>query len=267
MGRFDEVYRRSLEDPEGFWAEAAAAIDWDRALGAGARRLARAVLPLVRRRPAQHLLQRARPPRRGGPRRPARADLRHPGHRARSRRFTYRELRDAVARFAGALAALGVERGDRVIDLHADGPRGGDRDARLRAPRRGPLGRVRRLRRERARDPDRRRAAEGRRLGVVRHRAGPARRLQAAARRRDRAASRRSRERCIILQRPMLEAELDPGRDLDWDEARRRAPSRPTACRSRRPIRSTSSTPRARPASRRGSSATTAATPSRSPGR
>jgi propionyl-CoA synthetase len=29
MGRFDEMYRRSLEDPEGFWAEAAAAIDWE----------------------------------------------------------------------------------------------------------------------------------------------------------------------------------------------------------------------------------------------
>src|SRR5262249_56331335 len=29
--------------------------------------------------------------------------------------FTYRELRDEVARFAGALAAQGVEHGDRVI--------------------------------------------------------------------------------------------------------------------------------------------------------
>src|SRR5207247_3399768 len=29
--------------------------------------------------------------------------------------FTYRELRDAVARFAGALAAQGVGRGDRVV--------------------------------------------------------------------------------------------------------------------------------------------------------
>ena len=29
MGRFEEVYRRSLADPEGFWADAAAAIDWD----------------------------------------------------------------------------------------------------------------------------------------------------------------------------------------------------------------------------------------------
>ena len=30
------------------------------------------------------------------------------------RTYTYRELRDEVARFAGALARLGVERGDRV---------------------------------------------------------------------------------------------------------------------------------------------------------
>src|SRR5919201_1601186 len=28
MGRFDEVYRRSLDQPDAFWAEAAAAIDW-----------------------------------------------------------------------------------------------------------------------------------------------------------------------------------------------------------------------------------------------
>src|SRR6476661_118851 len=31
------------------------------------------------------------------------------------RRFTYRELRDEVARFAGALAGRGVARGDRVV--------------------------------------------------------------------------------------------------------------------------------------------------------
>jgi hypothetical protein len=29
MGRFDEPYRHSLDDPDGFWAEAAAEIDWD----------------------------------------------------------------------------------------------------------------------------------------------------------------------------------------------------------------------------------------------
>ena len=28
MGAYDDAYRRSLDDPEGFWREAAAAIDW-----------------------------------------------------------------------------------------------------------------------------------------------------------------------------------------------------------------------------------------------
>ena len=29
MGRHEEIYRRSLEDPDGFWADAATAIDWE----------------------------------------------------------------------------------------------------------------------------------------------------------------------------------------------------------------------------------------------
>src|SRR5690625_5153060 len=29
MGLFDEIYARSLRDPDGFWAEAAEAIEWD----------------------------------------------------------------------------------------------------------------------------------------------------------------------------------------------------------------------------------------------
>ena len=28
MGRYEDAFRRSLDDPAGFWAEAAAAIDW-----------------------------------------------------------------------------------------------------------------------------------------------------------------------------------------------------------------------------------------------
>ena len=30
MGRFDEIYDRSLLDPEGFWTEAAEAIHWEK---------------------------------------------------------------------------------------------------------------------------------------------------------------------------------------------------------------------------------------------
>ena len=72
---------------------------------------------------------------------------------------------------------------------------------------------------QRARGPDRGRAAEGRRLRLVRHRAG------GASSRTSRCSTPRSSmveakpERCIVLQRPQLEAELDPGRDVDWDEA------------------------------------------------
>ncbi|HYV89907.1 MAG TPA: acetyl-coenzyme A synthetase N-terminal domain-containing protein, partial [Candidatus Polarisedimenticolia bacterium] len=28
MGRYEDIHRRSLADPEGFWADAAKAVDW-----------------------------------------------------------------------------------------------------------------------------------------------------------------------------------------------------------------------------------------------
>ena len=105
--------------------------------------------------------------------------------------------------------------------------------------------------------------AEGDRLGLLRHRAGARRRLQAAARRGDRAGRRRSPSAASSCSGRSSRPSSIAGRDLDWDEAVAPARAGATACRSRRPIRSTSSTPRARPASRRASCATTAATPSR----
>src|SRR4051812_1573033 len=114
MGRFDDVYRRSLEEPEAFWAGAAAAIDWAE--------------------PWERVLDDSRAPFyrwfRGGRLNTCHNAVdRHvdAGHGDRlaliydspvtqtTSTMTYRELRDAVARFAGALAAQGVERGDRVI--------------------------------------------------------------------------------------------------------------------------------------------------------
>src|SRR5689334_6801178 len=106
---FDGVYRRSLEEPEAFWADAAAAIDWDE--------------------PWEHVLQDSRWFV-GGRMNTCHNALDRHVERGRAEQvaliydspvtdtvatFTYRELRDAVARFAGALAAQGVERGDRVI--------------------------------------------------------------------------------------------------------------------------------------------------------
>ncbi len=79
--RYAEAYRRSLADPEGFWGDAAEAIDWDKPWD----RVLDASRPPFYRwftgGATQHLLQRARPPRGARPRRPDGADLRQPGHR------------------------------------------------------------------------------------------------------------------------------------------------------------------------------------------
>jgi len=111
---YPEVYARWLEDPTRFWAEAAEAVDWYRAWDA--------------------VLDDSRPPFyrwfRGGLVNSCHNALdRHvDGGRADQdaliydspvtstvQRFTFRQLRDEVARFAGVLTQLGVRRGDRVI--------------------------------------------------------------------------------------------------------------------------------------------------------
>ena len=78
--RYHEVHARSLADPEGFWAEAAREIDWIEPAEKDLRSLDGRVWPLVRRRRGQHLLQRARPPRRGRTRRSGGADPRFAAH-------------------------------------------------------------------------------------------------------------------------------------------------------------------------------------------
>lgn len=108
------VYRRSLEDPEGFWLEAAAAIDWieppTRALDDTAAPLYR-WFPDARMNTAANCLDR------------------HvaAGHGARTaiiydsavlgsvEHISYAELTERVARFAGMLRARGVGPGDRVV--------------------------------------------------------------------------------------------------------------------------------------------------------
>ncbi len=120
MGRHADQHARSLSDPEGFWGEAATAIHWDTA-------------PTV-------VLDRVAEPREqwftdgrlntcfnaldrwvdGGDGvdevRPDQAALVHHSPVTDTvRQWTYRELRDEVARLAGALAGLGVGAGDTVV--------------------------------------------------------------------------------------------------------------------------------------------------------
>ena len=114
MGRFDDVHGRSIADPDGFWAEAAEALHWerkwDKVLDDSNQPLYRwftgGVLNTCYNALDRHIEQ---------------------GHGERLAliydspvtetitRFTYAELRDRVAKLAGALAARGVTKGDRVI--------------------------------------------------------------------------------------------------------------------------------------------------------
>ena len=125
---YEQVLPASVEDPERFWLDAAKAIDWHTAPDRGARRLPPAVLPLVPRRQAQRLPQRAGPPRRRRARRPARPDPRLPGHRVAAHIHLPRAARRGgpVRRRAGrARRRPRRPRGD----LPADGARGRGRDA------------------------------------------------------------------------------------------------------------------------------------------
>ncbi|WP_116198940.1 propionyl-CoA synthetase [Amycolatopsis circi] len=114
MGAYTETYRRSLDDPEHFWLEAARAIDWTQR---PTRALDSSAAPFYRWYPDGELntSYNALDRHADGGRGAQDALIWDSPVSGRKRRYTYAELRDEVATFAGALASLGVTRGDRVI--------------------------------------------------------------------------------------------------------------------------------------------------------
>ena len=114
MIQFEEVYRRSLDAPEEFWSEAAAAIDWVEPWG---KVLDDSRAPFYRWFAGGRLntCYNALDRHVEGGRADQLALIYDSPVMETTATFTYRELLDRVARFAGALAAHGVERGDRVI--------------------------------------------------------------------------------------------------------------------------------------------------------
>ncbi len=114
MGAYEDVFAASTADPEAFWLKAAEGIDWEtpptRALDASNPPFYR-WFPDGRLNVCHNALDRHVDAGRGD--QPA---LIHDSPVTSSQRtFTYRELRDEVARFAGVLAGLGVGVGDRVV--------------------------------------------------------------------------------------------------------------------------------------------------------
>jgi len=114
MGRYLELHKRSLEDKESFWAEAAEAVDWikrwDRVLDASDapfyRWFAGAELNTCHNALDRHVAAG------NGSRLALIYDSPLAGTQ---KRFTYAELTERVAAFAGALARLGIKKGDRVL--------------------------------------------------------------------------------------------------------------------------------------------------------
>jgi propionyl-CoA synthetase len=111
---YDQVYQRSLDDPQGFWGEAADMIHWDQPFE---KVLDDANAPFYRwfaggkLNTCHNALDRHVEAGRG-----EQAALIYDSPVTEIKEtISYRTLRDRVALFAGALAGLGVIRGDRVV--------------------------------------------------------------------------------------------------------------------------------------------------------
>jgi propionyl-CoA synthetase len=215
--RYDAVFERSLRDPDGFWGEAAEEIHWtkrwDKVLDA-------ANPPFYRWFPGAEVNTCYNG-----------LDRHVEGGRAEQlalvydspvtgtvKRFTYRELRDKVARFAGALKAHGVAKGDRVVIYMPMVPQAVV--AMLACARIGAIHSVvfggfaanelaTRL------DDAKPKLVVSASCGIEGSRVIEYKPLLDAAI--DLATSKP--ETCIILQRPQAAASLVPGRDIDWKAA------------------------------------------------
>jgi len=114
MSHYDEVYARWQADPEDFWAEAAEALDWekkwDHVLDSSNAPFYQwftgGVLNVCYNALDRHV---------EGGRADQPALIYDSPVTETVQSYTYRELRDLVARFAGALRAISVGKGDRVI--------------------------------------------------------------------------------------------------------------------------------------------------------
>ncbi len=226
MGRYEEVFQRSIRDPEGFWGEAAEAISWhkkwDKVLDdSGApfyRWFTGGELNTCYNALDRHV---------ENGREDQIALIYDSPVTGQISRFTYRELRDLVSRFAGALRSIGVSRGDTVIIYMPMVPQAVI--AMLACARLGAIHSVVfggfaphelavRI------DDARPKVVISASCGIeVKKTIEYKPMLEKAIE----LASHKPRK-CVILQRPQVKAELVPGMDLDWDELMAKA--EPAGC-------------------------------------
>jgi propionyl-CoA synthetase len=226
MASYAETYRRSLDRPDEFWAEAAEAIDWDKRWD---RVLDDRWPPFYRWFAGGRLntcwnaLDRHVAAGRG-----ERVALIWDSPVTQQvHRFTYREMRDRTARVAGMLQGLGVKTGDRVLIYMPMIPEAAI--AMLACARIGAVHSVvfggfaahelaTRI------DDARPRVILTASCGIETNRIIPYKPLLDAAI----AEARAKPDACVVLRRPMCPADLVPARDHDWQELENAA--RPADC-------------------------------------
>ena len=215
-GDMENAFKRSLNDPAGFWGEAAEAVHWhkkwksvlDKSRQPFYRWFAGGEVNTCYNALDLHIEE-------------GRGDL--PALIYDSavtnsiRTFTYRELRDKVAVFAGALARLGVGKGDRVIIYMPMVPEAAVAMlacARLGAVHSVVFGGFAANELATRIDDAKPKVVVSASCGVEVKRIIPYKPLLNEALR----MARHKPERCVILQREMERAEFVVGRDCDWNE-------------------------------------------------
>jgi propionyl-CoA synthetase len=217
MGVYRQVYERSMADPEGFWRDAAAGIDWVRP---PERILDDSAAPIYRWYPDAELntCYNALDRHVEGGRGEQDALIYDSPVTGVVRAYTYRALRDQVAVFAGALRRLGVARGDRVVIYMAMVPE--TVVAMLACARLGAVHSVvfggfgakelaARI------DDARPKVIVASSCGIEAGRTVPYQPMLDAAL----AAATHHPDRVVVLQRPEHPSGLLPGRDVSWADA------------------------------------------------
>jgi propionyl-CoA synthetase len=226
MGKYEEAFRRSLEDPEGFWAEAAQAVRWRKKWS----RVLDKKDPVHPRwfeggelNTCENALDRHVDEGKGD----LTALIWDSAVANEVKSYTFRELRDETARVAGALRRLGVGKGDRVVVYMPMVP-----EAVMTMLACARLGAVHSVvfggfsAHELATRIDHAKpvVVVSSSCGMEPGRVVPYKPMV------DKALELASHKpaKCIVLQRPQLKATLVAGRDLTWDEAMEGA--QPTDC-------------------------------------
>jgi len=216
MGKYEQVFKKSIEDPNGFWGEAAEAITWYKKWD---KVLDDSNVPFYRwftggeLNTCYNALDRHVENGRGN----QTAVIWDSPVTNQIQKYTYKEMTDKVAKFAGALRSLGVNKGDTVIIYMSMVPEA--LVAMLACARLGAIHSV--VFGGFAPNELAVRIDDAKPKVIVASSCGiEVKKVIEYVPMLNKAIELASHkpEKCVIFQRPQAKGELKPGRDLDWDE-------------------------------------------------